>query len=177
MSQLLRVFIAYVLISVGYSLNFNIVKKFATPAVVRPSLLCCLPGGDCDRIPTNGHSSFKNKASQNFVNTLALLSINGLLTKTRANAVGDSYFSQQRMVLQDITFNVQDREVDFAALNALFQETLKTVRKESAEDASTLVLGFGPDTFNPAPNFYPGVSSFAADGECQTVHFFSKLEL
>jgi len=91
----------------------------------------------------------------------------------RANAIGKkSELQEVSMVLQDMQLYVQDTNKEAKMLNAVFQDTFRTIRR--SKDGSTTTMAFGPDAFESPKTFTPGLSTFAEDGGHATLTLCSK---
>lgn len=100
-------------------------------------------------VPVSSSSSRKDwtKASKS-LSFLSAVAIPLLSTSTKAKAVGDLFeFKEQTMVIQDISFNVGNTFKDSDALITLFQNNLRELRTDIANNLNTTVLGFGPDAY------------------------------
>ena len=102
--------------------------------------------------------------------------MHNLLRPQRANAIGDIFeLREQNVVLQDVSFNVQNTYDDAASLSALFQNNCKVLRESSSANGNVTVLAFGPDTYTSPATFRPGVSSFYEDGGHATITLLSEV--
>lgn len=106
---------------------------------------------------------------------LGAVAIPLLSSSSKAKAVGDLFeFKDQTMVIQDISFNVGNTLKDSDALAVLFQNNIRTLRTDTANNLNTTVLGFGPDAYKSPSTFVPGISTFYEDGGHATITLKSK---
>lgn len=90
-----------------------------------------------------------------------------------ANAIGTlAELQNQACVLQDISFNVYDCNVEATAISALTLNTYQALSTVGGADGLTrIVAGFGPNGYVSPPTFYPGISSFFEDGGHATITY------
>ena len=96
-----------------------------------------------------------------------------------ANAIGNLYeFQTHNLIFQDITFNVQNTEPEFEAMNALCLNTFKKLREytDKKDQKQKIICGFGSDDYFNPKSFYPGISTFSEDGGHATITFQSQLD-
>lgn len=94
----------------------------------------------------------------------------------RANAIGTlPEYQQQDMVIQDISFNVQDVEKDINALKELFQQDCRVLRQYQNSDTKYTVMGFGPETYSIPKDFRLGVNTFSEYGGHATITLKSNI--
>ena len=92
-----------------------------------------------------------------------------------ANAIGEiAELKQQKMALQDISFNVLDPDKEAEVLSALFQRECKVIRNIEDRDQRQVVVAFGADAYRSPPSFHPGISTFLEDGGHATISFVGK---
>lgn len=98
-----------------------------------------------------------------------------MLQSRKANAIGDLYeFKEQSMVMQDVSFNVPDVEVESTLLRGLFVNFIRELRSFTSKDETVRVMSFGPDAYASPPTFIPGVGSFMEDGGHSTITLRSR---
>jgi len=95
-----------------------------------------------------------------------------------ANAMGTlAELRNQSFVLQDISFNVYDCEVETAAISALTMNSFQSLTSSSSSKSgktntvTRIVAGFGPNGYASPSTFYPGVSTFYQDGGHATITY------
>lgn len=90
-------------------------------------------------------------------------------------AVGELFeFKDRPMILQDISFNVDDAAKEQQMVDALFQQKIRLIRDQSSSTDNKLVVGYGADYYKSPESFHPGVSDFQEDGGHATLTFRSK---
>ena len=90
-----------------------------------------------------------------------------------ANAIGTlAELRNQSFVLQDISFNVYDCEVETSAISALTMNTFHSLSSVNSKTGPTRVIaGFGPNSYVSPSSFHPGVSTFSQDGGHATLTY------
>lgn len=144
----------------------------------------------CNAHPTNRNNhhdiqSIQGTTSQalkkSFISALKTFAVTYALSSSMSNrpaaAIGDLFELQdQSLVLQDITFNVEDVEKDISMFTNLFVKDCKVLRRFSNRNSGIeeAVLGFGPDAYRKSDSFYPGISDFKEYGGHATITLRSK---
>jgi hypothetical protein len=120
--------------------------------------------------PINPYTRRYNSVSKVFQATFM-----SFIISKKVNAIGQiNEFKNQSIVLQDISFNVENTTAEVFFLKELFQNTCRELKstKSTAEEVS--VVGFGPNCYKSPLSFVPGISSFYKDGGHATITFQSK---
>lgn len=127
--------------------------------------------------------SLQNKAKQGVKNALqqsilpisaALFAYTKQMPSTRA--MGNlPEFSNQPLLLQDVSFNVQDIDKEVEMIEELFQGRCKELRRFTKDQEVYSVVGFGPDAFEKGENFVPGVTNWNYYGGHGTITLRSKV--
>lgn len=116
-----------------------------------------------------------NKFASFGLSMLSALAMSRISKPSRANAIGTLYeLKDQDMVLQGVSFNVQNTFKEAAMLNAAFVDTCRPIRSTSVNGVNETVLGFGSDAYVSPKTFIPGISTFAEDGGHATITIKSK---
>ncbi len=140
--------------------------------------------GISDRNKVPFANNYRAQIIHNCIHTLRAAAL--LLTFTSpqlpgaAQAIGDLHeFQGQNMVIQDLSFKVNDAEKESAALNLMFVDQFHTLLPETTTAAGsdssgggaaanaekdTYTMGFGPNTYKIPSTFNMGVSSFGEYG-------------
>jgi hypothetical protein len=121
--------------------------------------------------------SISNNYETNLVNLAqktisSLVFVYSLKKENKVRAIGSLYELQnQSFVLQDISFNVIEPEVETRAISALCLDTFKSLRSSVLDGNQKITSGFGFDSFQSPKSFYPGISSYYEDGGHSAITF------
>lgn len=89
--------------------------------------------------------------------------------------IGDMYeLKDQNMVIQDISFNLQDSQSDIDALKALFMNKCRVIKSLKNKLEIQSILAFGANTYKTSTTFIPGISDFQEDGGHATITLCTK---
>ena len=132
-------------------------------------------GSDDDIHPTNAKQLVQRRAKEV---VLFASSLGALLQVKRRSALaigGMSELRGQRMVLQDIAFNVPNTYSDTLVLNKLFENTCQSLQEVvDVNGVNKTVMSFGPDTYEVPKGFVAGISSFREYGAHATITLLSQ---
>jgi hypothetical protein len=134
-----------------------------------------LDSHNTDHVPQVPYDEYRQSISKALSVALAGSFAFKLLKPRKAYAIGGLYeFKSQNIVLQDISFNVQNTNEDSVALRALFQNNCKAIREITSAKTNKTVLAFGPDAYKSSSSFVPGISSFYENGGHATITLTSQ---